>query len=315
MWVQVPQQLYSLSVPLDHEPIDPNAHGHSPRGKSNDINGALTRPDRAHELMSHAPYPTPGIKADFEDSFLPAMTLFQDPFVDDDNSGIHGTTNGRECSEDQYMPDHSRSITPASKNQFDELVATLSSRKDITGGLLAPANTRVGSAANTPSGQRLSSIGAEWRVFGSSHGILHSASVTTRDVSPEASQEPSGVEMASGISEPWLDMIEQPGLRVQMSPTKEVKGRKEGMSRNLEHPFGREKGFLAPDLFRRSGKENKPGSAENPFVVSEGKRKRSGTVLDSLSPIHQEGNGSSPTRKVIRTGWERELPRYALGDM
>lgn len=315
MWCQV-SELYNLAARRDYEPTDADAHGHSLRGQGKDASTTLTHADTACEFTAQPPSRTPGIRSEFGDAFLPVMTSFPDPFVDDGKPGISRMSNGREGSEDQYMSDHTRSITPASKNQFDDLVASLSARKDISGGLLAPANTRVSSAANTPRNQSGASIEAEWRVFAHSHGISRSASLTMRDAPPKARQEPSDIGMESGISEPWLDMVmvEQPGLRVQMSPTKEVKGRKEGMSRNLEHPLPKPKRALA-DLFRRNGKENREGSAENPFVVSEGKRKRSNPGTNLMLPIHQGGSGSSPTRKAIRTEWEEELTGDSSGEL
>lgn len=312
MWRQVPQQLHNLDALRYFDPVDTDAHGHSPRGQGKDSNPTLTHADIARGLMmAQPPSGITGIKAEFEDSFLPAMASFPDPFVDDDTSEIARTLNGREGLEEQYVSDPSPSITPASRNQFDELVAALSARKDITGGLLAPTNTRASSAANTPRTQSRASIETEWRVFAHSHGAARSASMTSRDDPWKASQEPSDVEMDSGTSESWMDLMEQPGLSVQVSPTKEVKSRKEGMSRNPEHPLPKQKRSMAANLFRRNGKENRERSVENSSVVSDSKRKRIDSGSNSMLPIHQGGNGLSPMRKVIRTESEEEFSEDA----
>lgn len=320
MWLQAPQQLYNFATPHDFSPRDADVHCHSPCGQGKYIDSNLTHADTSCGFSMAQPQSRiPGIKSEFKDSFLPSMTPFADPFVDDEKSGISGTSNGREGFEDQYAPDHSRSITPASKNQFDELVASLSARKDITGGLLAPANTRVSSAVNTPAEKSRASIEAEWKIFAHSHGFPRLVSASTRDAPPKASPEQLDVEMESGISEPWEDTIEPPGLKVQMSPTKEIKSRKEGMSGNVEHPLPKQRRSLAADLFRHSGKENsREASAENnPFVVGDSKRKRSTTVSNSSMPpaLHDGGNCVSPMRKAMRTEWEEELSGDGFEDV
>lgn len=312
MWCQVPQQLYHQGLPRDDDPIAVDAHNESPHGRGKDNNNTLTDAAISRGLSTAQPTSRiPGTKSEFVDAFLPSMASFPDPFVDDNHSGTRRTWNEREGSEDQYVPDHLRSITPASRNQFDELVASLSARKDITGGLLAPANTRVSSAASSPRKPSRTSIEAEWRVFAHAQGVPRSVSVTTRDGPPNTSLEPLDVQMDSGISEPWSDLAERPGLRVQMCPTKEVKSRKEGMSRNSEQLHLKQKRSSAVDSFRGNGKENREGSAENPFVVSEGKRKRSITPSNFMFRNHH--GASSPTRKVVRTEWEEELARDAFG--
>ena len=301
MWCAIPQQLHNLAAPRDYDPVDADVHGRSPRGRGKDISD-LTHADIARII-------------EFEDSFLPAMTSIPDPLVDCDKSGICGASNGYEGSEDQYIPDRIRSITPASKNQFDELVASLSTRKDITGGLLAPANTRVSSAANTPPRQSRASVETEWRAFAHSHGIPRSLTPTARDTDLNASHEPSDVNNDSGISESWLDMIEQPGFRVQMSPIKDVKGRKEGMSRNVERLLPKPTRSSAVDPFRRSGKEDREGSAQNPVIGGEGKRKGSNPGSNPMLPIYRRGDDSAPTPKVIRTEWAQDFSGGTFGDM
>lgn len=315
MWCAIPQQLYNLNAPHDYCPVDADVHDRSPRSRGKDISD-LTHADIARIFLAPPPSRTPGIRSEFDDSFLPAMTSIPDPFTDCDNFGMCGASNGYEGSEDQYVPDRIHSITPASKNQFDELVASLSTRKDITGGLLAPANTRASSAANTPPKHSGAFVETEWRAFAHSHGIPRPLTLTARDTDLNASQESSDVNNDSGTSESWSDVIEQPGLRVQMSPTKDVKGRKEGMSKDLDPPFPKPKRSLAADPFRRSGKENREGSAQNPFIIGDGKRKRSNTSSNSMPHIHRGGgDDSAPTPKVIRTEWEQDFSGSTFGDM
>lgn len=326
MWCQVPQRLFNLAPPRDYEPNDGNLTRCS-LGEA--VPGNPTRAKNIdRDLMAQPPSLTFGFKPDFEDSFLPDMFTCPDPVLGDGydgNSGLCEMPNGLDGANDGNMLDHTRSITPASQNQFDELVASLSVRQGIKGGILAPANTRVSSAANTPFISR-ASLEATCRMFGHAHRSPWADGDAPPN--PKARREPSDMQLESGISEPWLDMIEQPGLRVQMSPTKEVRSRKEGMNRNLEHPLPTRRGALAGEVrrcgedmhrcgsdARHSGKENREGSAETLIGMGDSKRKRSNTSSDIMLPIRNEGGGSSPMRKVLRTEREEERSRDAFGEM
>lgn len=295
MWDQIPQ-ICNVSSPRKPKPGS-DAHGHSPSLRickdPAQATFKMTQPAIApHTKQTTDPYW----------SFTPPMS---DPFVDDAKHRGYRRQDARSTSGDQSMPDYPHFITPVSirnhsnnevtylgggigsstESQFDELMAALSPRKNMSG-TYPPANTRVSSAANTPSKETQTSTAAEARATSYSHAQARSVSVTTRDPPPPQIREPSDASMKSRFS----DQNEQAdAAKIKKRPAIEVKSRKEGRLNEL-------------DAASKTQPKPSAHSAKyegNRISFSNSKRKRASSV--SGSNLSLEGLGSlSPTRKVSK---------------
>lgn len=301
MWYQYPQR--SCAVPSPRKSgTDPDAHAHSPR-----------RGDGSHDMSKTNPamLPPPPAMRNFEaqDSQWSPLPPLADPFTEDTRFQHDNWAPTRTSSStgDQSMPDYSYSGTPASsrhhsnhaevpsllpdstESQFDELIAAFSPHRELTG-IYAPTNTRVSSAANSPSKYLKPSAAAEARAASYSHVNTRSVSVTTRDPQqpPPQIRDSSDVSMKSCFS---TRKSEQP---VKAKPAAEIKSRKEGRSSEDGVPLKlpQRKSSVRPIKTEEKAEEKS-------MVGNDGKRKRSSVPVGRRMPI-ENLLSSSPTRKVSR---------------
>ncbi|KAL8762767.1 MAG: hypothetical protein Q9184_001307 [Pyrenodesmia sp. 2 TL-2023] len=222
---------------------------------------------------------------------------------------------------DISMPDYSHSITPTSSrdpslndvhqlydgsvqqqpSQFEELIADLSPAK--ASGTQAPPTTRVSSAANSPRATLRPASGSEIRVI-SYHTQPRAVSLTTRDAPPPSTRGPSEMSMKSGIIELEAENKVEARPRVIATPSKEVRGRKEGKSSEVDLSLSADPRKTLTGSGSRRRKSSTKASEENrAFTASDGKRKRASvTSLCNVPSETSDGPGSSPSKKVSKKG-------------
>ncbi|KAL8919097.1 MAG: hypothetical protein Q9208_006981 [Pyrenodesmia sp. 3 TL-2023] len=207
---------------------------------------------------------------------------------------------------DISMPDYSHSITPTTSrdpslhdvrqiydgsvqqqpSQFDELIAALSPAK--ASGTQAPPTTRVSSAANSPPATLRPIESPEVRVI-SYHSQPRAVSLTTRDAPPPSTRGPSEKSMKSGIFELEAENKVEARPRIIATPSKEVRGRKEGKSSEVDLSLSTDPG--------------KALTGSGAFTASDGKRKRASvTSMCNVLSEMSDGPGSSPSRKLSKKG-------------
>lgn len=166
---------------------------------------------------------------------------------------------------------------------------------------MAPANTRVSSATNTPTQKdRKPSVAAEAESGSFSNIHLRSVSVTTRDPAVPHIREPSDASMQSCFSDIASEQGEATEGHIKQKPAEDVKGRKEGKFSELDFELQLQK-KLSRGSAERLDKENIDGSEHKSTGSSDGKRKRSTASLSTASKVLGEGHpNSSPSRKVSR---------------
>ena len=319
MLYQLQNQIFGPLSPRKQEP-DPDAHGHSPRQRG-------TMPVTIQSRMAMAPplaypdYMAPPARTrppQLGDPYWSPMPPAYDVFMDDTRYHAFRRWGAPSSSGDQSMPDYSHSLTPASSrthSNHQEPVTVVgapinttvtcgeldnSPNRPASSGTIAPANTRVSSAANTPPTRSRPSAAAEARANSYSHSQARSVSVTTRDPPPLEVREPSDVSMQSRFSGSQAEGTEQGEPKIKTKPATDVKGRKEGKACELGlGPQIQKK--LSAEIFERQNKENTHGSAEKPIVLSDGKRKRTTNALSEAGRALNEINpNSSPSRKVSK---------------
>ena len=324
MLYQLQNQILGLPSPRKVQAPDPDAHGHSPRQATaqetiqsrvtagpaityQDYLAASTRP-RGPQIGD--PYWSPNVPS-------------HDIFMDDARYQAFTRWGAPSSSGDQSMPDYSHSLTPASSrahsdhhnhlqsartahattngNAIFDQVDDSPNRRASTG-TIAPANTRVSSAANTPHMRSKPSAAAEARASSYSHNQTRSVSVTTRDPQqpPPAVRETSDVSTQSRFSENKANGSEQGDVKIKKKPAKDVKGRKEGRAGELSLGLQVQK-KLSVELAERRNKENDDGTAEKPILLGDSKRKRSmKSLLATDRALSGVSPDSSPSRKVSR---------------
>ena len=321
---QVQNQIYSLSSPRKVQGPDPDAHGHSPR-RQHTVDSFQTRmvyQDPVAALASPR-------KVQFAHPFYwPQIPPVYDNIPSHSRYQVHGRQPGLSSSGDQSMPDYPHSSTPASsgnisdnQNHSDSPAGGLTNVNNIydsyycsptrlvSNGTMAPANTRVSSATNTPKQKnRKPSAAAEAESSSFSNIHLRSVSVTTRDPAKPHIREQSDTSMQSCFSDPVSEQGEATEGHIKQRPAKDVKGRKEGKVSELEFGLQLHK-KLSQGSAEGPDKENivEGSSGEQKSTAPSGdvKRKRSTASLSAGSKVLGEGHAnssSSPSRKVSRVG-------------
>lgn len=302
MWYAPPQRFSAVPSPRKSV-IDPDAHAHSPRRRGESQDMTKTTP-------AMLPLPPAMWNPEARDSQWSPLPLLADPFTEDAPFQSHynwAATRVSTSTGDQSMPDYSHSATPASSrhqsnhgevpnllsgnadSQFDELMAAFSPHREMTG-TYAPTNTRVSSAANTPSKHFKPSAAAEARAASYSHVNARSVSVTTRDPQqpPPQIRDSSDVSMKSNFS------TQKREQSVKAKPAAEIKSRKEGRSG--------EDGVSLKASQRKSSVrpiKTEEKAEEKVIIGNDSKRKRSSIPAGQKIPI-ENLLSSSPTRKVSR---------------
>ena len=336
MWYQSSRPAYHITLPAKRggPTEDMDLHAHSPRKR---VDSTARIEDRmAHSMPiqkstfgSMQPPATiqPPILSKFHYSnrapdWASAMPM-SDPFVESSRY-MNRRYGNRSNESDQPMPYYSRSITPASMHNaphhmqthfrpitalhneaiFNDVESIFNTQNNTLSGVIAPAHTRVSSAANTPPIQSRPSAAAEARAasYTSTHERSRAISITTKDAPPKP-RKPSDISMKSQFSK------EQPGtkptakVRPYLKPATELKGRKEGRgSEQLEaYSLFQKRASKSSIKTSGSGKENTTATVTTTVVLSDGKRKRASTASEiQLSAKDEEALGSSPTGKVSK---------------
>ncbi len=333
MWSQMPQQIYSISPPRKAKARRPDPHGLSPGRRAVSNTGTCPEadklgadPESSHGLKGLPSYQDCETQYELEDSQWPPMPAMPDPFVDDSRFQSHKKLARDVTSNAQSMPDcysvESNTSNPIAahnvpafpESQFDELMASYSPRKDTRSGTFAAANTRAGSSANTPPTRTSSFCAAEPNSSLYSHKYSRSVSVTTRDPQLKAFRMPSDTSTTSSFSESSMEASELPGKIIRKNPAKYVKSRREGTSSEFEPGFRLRRNSSEDSLSCRS-KENQMRDADDPIVISDGKRKRANTRARPKLHIRNGDGNFSPTRKVSRVEGKGELDESVVDYM
>lgn len=249
-----------------------------------------------------------------------SVTQMPDPFVEGTRHFMHNQYAARSTKSDLSMPDYSHSITPSSSRNatnefranttatgavqnheaiFGDLLPLFSAHDDGASGVVAPANTRVSSAANTPPIPSRPSAAAEARAASYSKERSRAVSITTKDV-PSKPREPSDVSMKSQFSEDQASSKDIADVKLHTKPASEVKGRKEGRAGELDVPSHLQKRSSNSSIGSTgSKKENGTTRITTTIVLSDGKRKRVSTI-PRLPSKDEEDLSSSPTVKAAK---------------
>ena len=322
MIYQLQNQCYSFPSPRKAQQPDPEAHGHSPRQRNTIADALRSRmtdvpPSFCQDYhgLGHGSVPSSNIQ--FSHPYWQQIPTTHDPSLDSGRFYAFARA-APSSSGDQSMPDYSRSLTPAStrntSNFQDPNTAmadavtddaesldpfTYSPHRSVSNGTVAPANTRVSSAANTPPPNRTKpSAAAEARAHSYSHSQVRAVSVTTRDPAKATIRESTDTSMKSRFSDSASEPRGQAGGKIRRTPAEEVKGRKEGRGRELVQ--GKPK-TPCSDLAAHYDQENSEQDANKCRVGSDGKRKRSAVSTPAAGGVLSEAHGaSSPSRKISR---------------
>lgn len=334
MWCQAPPHLY-VSSPRKIEVPDPDAHGHWPRRGSVAENIALREraiPAASPNPHSFRPLLAPqSCRPQLRDPCWSSLSSTPDPFIEDAKQHRYKKWAESGSSEDQSVPDYSRSVTSVSshsasnhnvhntdegptvaESEFEKLMASLTPQKD---GTVAPANTRTGSIAHTPPLHATASSTAETPASSCIQNQTRRTPVTTRDPPPSATQEPSDVT-TQGFH--VTDMAEGSGWRsvkVKRYPAEEIKSRKEGRVDDAELTSQFKKQSPAGSINGRTI-ENKKGIKKDSALISDSKRKRSSMIKAPKEPIEVGPNAaSSPARKLSRRTSQEAHAEYGPVDV
>lgn len=205
------------------------------------------------------------------------------------------------------------------ESQFDDGMAAFSpSRKQSTlSGISAPSNTRVSSAANTPTGLHApptTLAGAGVVLY---EGHPRSVSVTTRDPPPSISRVPSDTirtqsetrKNESFHSDANENAKEKTETTIRKKPVGRPRGRKEG--RSSEH--GLDVPVNETERRASTGSVNSNAKAkadESDDKIGDGKRKRVSSTFGSKVPLKDRAENAhllSPTRKVSKTALQDDV--------
>ncbi|MCJ1245849.1 hypothetical protein MMC30_003053 [Trapelia coarctata] len=335
MWYQPSRPTYHPASPAkrDTPTEDVDLHAHSPRHRTDSMGGIDERLGYKMPMQSsmygstQMPANAQGtsISATQPDGRTPvwgSVMPMPDPFVESGRRFGRGHYGERSNESDLSMPDYSHSITPASSRNatddfptqirsattiqyrgaaFDDLIPIFSSRNDGMSGVVAPANTRVSSAANTPQIQSRPSAAAEARAASYTHERSRAISITTKDALPKA-RETSDISMKSQFSEQSSGLKDGAEMKQPHKPASEVKGRKEGRASELDvQNQVVKKASRSSIRTSGGGKENATTMVTTTIVLSDGKRKRASTGAGMrMTSKDEEALGSSPTRKVSK---------------
>ena len=320
MWYQPPHQLYNIPSPRKMDSTDPDVHAHSPCHRDKQRDAASDLISLNIPLSAQGYIPPAGLRSHGLQVEDPYWSSAPEPFIDDERHPMSKKRAGNMSSEDQSMPDYSRSITPAGsrnisshtigpdanigtpapeESQFEELMAALSPHKDIIGGTLAPANTRVSSKINTPSIQSRPSNTPEARTLSYSRSQSRSASASIRDPTRLINVK----SFDDNVQSHNMECIAAPfGSTTEMkkNPARDVKGRKEGRTSDLELSAKIQK--TSSERSNNSHEqENSIDSEDKPIPVCDAKRKRENRILSMKSVFKNEANTSpSPGRKYSK---------------
>ena len=313
---QIQNQIYGFSSPRKAQRPDPDAHGHSPR-RQHTVDGVQTRTAYQDPIAALA---SPR-KVQFAHPFYwPQIPPVYDAIPSHSRYQVHGRLPAPSSSGDQSMPDYPHSSTLASNRNMsdhqdhsDSTAGVLTNVDNIydscycspdrllSSGTMAPANTRVSSATNTPTQKnRKPSAAAEAESGSFSNIHLRSVSVTTRDPAIPHIREPSDASMQSSFSDVVSEQSEATEGHIKQKPAKDVKGRKEGKFSELDFELQLQE-KLSRGSAERLDKENIDGSEHQSIGSNDGKRKRSTASPFTASKVLGEGHTiSSPSRKVSR---------------
>lgn len=323
MWNPASQQPCMPSSPCKLGEPDPDAHAHSPRrrnvtGEVRSTAAVATMPPR---LLSQAMMPPPAVRSAPTGDIRWATTPQMPYQVEARNHQASRRLVTHMSASDISMPDYSHSITPTTSrdpslhdvhqiydgsvqqqpSQFDELIAALSPAK--ASGTQAPPTTRVSSAANSPPATLRPTEGPEVRVI-TYHTQPRAVSLTTRDAPPPSTRGPSETSMKSGVFELEAENKVEARPRIIATPSKEVRGRKEGKTSEVDLSLSTDPGKALTGSGSRRRKSSTKASEENQaFTASDGKRKRASvTSMCNVLSEMSDGPGSSPSRKLSKKG-------------
>lgn len=335
MWYQPSRPTYHPASPAKRETSseDVDLHAHSPRHRTDSMAGIDERlaykmpiqPGIYRSTQMPTTVQRSSISGNQPDGHGPewnSVMPMADPFVESGRRYGQGHYGARTSESDQSMPDYSRSITPASSRNatndlltqirsatavqhkdgtFDDLIPIFHSRNDSPSGLVAPANTRVSSAATTPLIHSRPSAAAEARAASYTHERARAISISTKDAYPKT-REPSDVSMKSQFSEQSAGLKDAAEPKLPQKPASEVKGRKEGRASDLEvQSHVAKKPSRSSIRTSGGGKENATTTVTTTIILSDGKRKRASTGSGiRLTSKDEDALGSSPTRKVTK---------------
>ena len=309
---QLQNQIYGLSSPRKVQEPDPDAHGHSPR-RQHTVDGVPTRMVY-HDFVAAPASPR---KVQFaHPSYWPQIPPVYDAMPIHSRYQVHGRLPTLSSSGDQSMPDYSHSSsghnTSDNQDHPDSTAGVLtnagsifdscyySPNREVSNGTMAPANTRVSSATNTPTPKNRAPSAAAEAESCSSNNHLRSVSVTTRDPAKPKFREPSDTSMQSCFSDIASEQDEATEGHIKQIPAKDVKGRKEGRVIEIDFELQLQK-KLSRGSAERPDKENTDCSGHKFTGSSDGKRKRSTASLSKISKVLGDGHSnSSPSRKVSR---------------
>ncbi|MCJ1320939.1 hypothetical protein MMC15_006280 [Xylographa vitiligo] len=331
MWYQSPHPMYNVTSPVKKEPLSEtmDLHAHSPRRRqesmaslSGKLASKISLPPSVYKAMQSPAGMQPSAmqEMNFEGRAAAwnSLTQMPDPFVEGNRTFTQNHYPSRSNNKsDVSMPDYSRSITPASsrnltseipthvrpantmQNQevlFSEMLPLFDSCEHDISGVVAPANTRVSSAANTPPIPSRPSAAAEARASSYSKERSRAVSITTKDVPPKA-REGSDISMQSGFSEDQASTKDIADVRMHIRPASDVKGRKEGRTSELDIPTHVQKKSSNSSIGSGTGNKENATRVTTTVVLSDGKRKRASTI-PQITSKDEEALGSSPTRKA-----------------
>ena len=335
MWYPNPQVMFNATSPRKVDVTsDPDAHAHSPRRHGVANSNRDPRPSSEVLTPCHL-LPRPNVSRSMGPPLLPG----QRPFLDSNSWSIlppmpdpfmisRKPRSGPSSSCDEAMPDYSYSTTSASSRNVSHEVpsdmawsAAGSSQHEIedcahslprayspptaTGagrlhnGWVAPANTRVNSAANTPPIETRPSAAARAGASSGSHPKNFSVSETAEDPTlPQMKQSWRAIDLAdrkkpSGVfrGEEWIP-------KNDIKPADLIKSRKEGSNSetgSLPKPPKVLRGKSSQLYINRrasEGKENATSDSKRKRVVSAPGQK---FVIDDGGPPDL-----SPTRRVSK---------------
>ncbi|KAL8907803.1 MAG: hypothetical protein Q9207_001206 [Kuettlingeria erythrocarpa] len=299
---------------------DPDAHAHSPRRRnaSDEVSSIAVVATMPPRLLSQALMPPPAARSSQAGETKWATTARSPYHVEARNPQAPRRLTTHMSASDISMPDYSHSITPTSsrdpslhdvqqlfdgtfpqqQSQFEEYIAALSPAK--ASGTQAPPTTRVSSAANSPPSAALrQSEGPEFRVI-SYHTQPRAISLTTRDAPPPSARGPSEMSMNPRLFELEAGEVEA-RPRIIATPSKEVKGRKEGKSNEVDPLLSTDPRKTLTGSGSRRPKSSRNASENHAVPESDGKRKRvSMPPVSAVLSEMSDGPASSPSRKVSK---------------
>ncbi|MCJ1350260.1 MAG: hypothetical protein MMC33_000241 [Icmadophila ericetorum] len=308
MWYQSTQPYYNPPSPTRRGIEDADLHAHSPCRKArpaltDDKTEETEPPAKYLELMPPPPLPRRDQVAMNQGWRSRGPT--PDPFIDP-----HFTSPryvqiraSSDSSNDQLMPDYSRSITPASSvsslvrnnrdpmhnAMYEEIIQGFNNnRRDLNSansGLAPPANTRVSSTVNIPLTVETKSTTTRTRGVSGTYAREPGLVVTTTDDQTPTSE--NYLRVLEDRNSP--DTGEGAPVRISPQPMSEVKSRK----------MARRASIIS---LREEDKENVDRGSTKVELI-DGKRKRSSTIIGPKTAKPPSRKSSKvDTKDSIETG-------------